>query len=252
MSISRNFQIAATAERVGSKLFLAVTAISSVLLVFPREEVESWLHPLLIVAAFAAVTCSVVTMNYQTEGNRLLRATQLSNSLGATIGDAPRQDYFNNSVPPSFLRLAATTLENTLFSKEVLSRMLVTERAKVGAYAVILILLLSLRWTSTSWLLLTAQTIFSADLILAWIRMERFRQKTVRVHECIRQFFLQQGDAKKPNNVAIIVASFTDYECAKDEASVPLDSAVFEKLNAQVSERWEVMKAQLQVLSPLK
>ncbi len=106
---------------------------------------------------------------------------------------------------------------------------------------------MAIRWTSTEWLLLLAQTLFSGDLILNWVRMERFRDRTLRVHESLRQFFLQGGDTTKANGLAIVVAAFTDYECAKDEAAARLDSSVFNKMNSDLSQRWEELEAQLKI-----
>jgi hypothetical protein len=252
MNSSECFRVAARSEVIGSQTFYAVTVTSGILVAFPRPELEALLHPILIVAAFVAIVSTAVTSIYQTQGNHLLRASQLSDALEATVGDKTPESYFNSPVSPSFQRLATTTLENTLFTGEILSKMLVKERWKIAIYSCTLLLLLTCRETSTGWLLLLAQTLFSADLVLAWIRMERYRVRTNQVHESLRQFFLQDGSVEKPNGLAIVLAAFTDYECAKDEATLPLDSAVFGKLNEVFSKRWEEMKLQLNIKLPQK
>jgi hypothetical protein len=94
---------------------------------------------------------------------------------------------------------------------------------------------------------LLAQTLFSADLVLSWLRMERLRYRINRAHDSLKQFFLQDGNTNRPNEIAIILAAFTDYECAKDEAALPFDGAIFEKLNPVLSKQWEGMKAQLNI-----
>jgi hypothetical protein len=45
------------------------------------------------------------------------------------------QGFFNNSETKPFRRIAASVLENTLFSKAILQRMLRNERVKVVLYA---------------------------------------------------------------------------------------------------------------------
>lgn len=250
MSFSRCFDIAARSEKIGTKLFYVVTVTSAVLVAFPKPELENWLHPLLVVAAVATIVCTVVTSIYLTQGNHLLRASQLSDALGAQVGEKVEAGYYNSPLPPSFQRLATTTLENTLFTSEVLNKMLVRERTKIAVYAGTLLMLLTYRSTSTGWLLLIAQTLFSADLTLAWVRMERFRLRTMRVHESLRQFFLQDGGVDKPNGLAIVLVAFTDYESAKDEAGLILDSDIFKELNPVVSRRWEEMKEQLNIKFP--
>lgn len=248
MSIGEKFKAASLAESVGGGTFIVVTAATAVLAAFPNATVQAWLHPVLIVGALVAVGTTAMTTICQTQGNRLLRAAQLSNALGASIGENIRADYFNSELSPSFLRLAATTLENTLFTTAVLSRMLIRERFKIAVYTAVLLLLLSVRRTSTEWLLLLAQALFSADLLLAWIRMERFRARTHLVHETLRQFFLQRASTQQPNGMAIVVGAFTDYECAKDEAALPLDSKLFAALNSDLSARWELLKKQVGIV----
>jgi hypothetical protein len=247
MNIEKYYKISAKAENWGLKTFYAVTCISALLIAFSKPELEVWLHPVIVVAAFVAIGCTIITTIYQTQGNQLLRSAQLSDALGATVSDRAREGYYNSPLSPSIQRLATTTLENTLFTGGVLSKMLVKERRKIAIYSSVLLLLLTFRQTSTGCLLLLAQTLFSADLLIAWLRMERFRFRTNRVHESLRQFFLQDGNVENPNGMAIVLVAFTDYECAKDEAAIPLDGAVFEKLNPLLSERWDKMKQQLNI-----
>jgi len=245
MKFDELFNVAKKFDKFGSVVFSLVLAISIALLVFPGPHGEAILHPCLIVLAIAAIVCTVVTTIYQTEGNCALRDSQLSDGLGAGVGEPNREDYYNNALPKSMRRLAATTLENTFFTKEVLSAMATRERIKNAAYFLVLLALMACRWTSTEWLLILSQTLFSADLILQWIRLERFRLRTNRVYARLEQFFLQNADINRPNDIAILLAAFTDYECAKDEAVLPLDSEVFEKLNPRLSTEWEEIKKRL-------
>lgn len=247
MSIGEKFKIASIAESVGGGTFILVTGATAVLAAFPAAAIQTWFHPVLIIGAVVAVAATATMTIYQTQGNRLLRAAQLSNALGAAIGESIRSDYYNSGLPPSFVRLAATTLENTLFTAAVLSRMLVRERIKIAIYFTLLLLLLTIRRTSSEWLVLLAQAFFSADLLLAWLRIERFRARTHFVHETLRQFFLQRASIQTPNGLAIVIAAFTDYECAKDEAALPLDSKLFDSLNPEISARWETLKKQVGV-----
>lgn len=247
MNFTNHFNVAAKSEAIGLIVFYVVTLTSATLIIYPKPETEAWLHPLLVVSAAIAVGCTIITNIYQTQGNHLLRAAQLSDALGATVGEKIREGYFNSPLPPSLQRLATTTLENTFFSEKIVTKMLVKERLKTVIYSCVLLLLLTCRQTSTGWLLLLAQTLFSADLVLSWLRMERFRYRTNRVHDSLKQFFLQDGSVATPNGMAIVLVAFTDYECAKDEAAFPFDSDIFNKLNPLLSKQWEEMKIQLNI-----
>jgi hypothetical protein len=245
VSADEYFVVATWSDRVGTWIFWGVTGLSALLLFVPKPKLEVIAQPILIVAMVSGIVAAILTTIFQTNGNRLLRASQLSASLGGSIGDPIRADYYNNALPNSLARLAATTLENTLHTGRVLTRMLWTERTTTVVYLLFFVLLMAYRSTSLSWLLLFTQTLFSAEVVLRWLRMERFQFRTMRVHEQLRQFFLQGGKVRSPNGTAIALAAFTDYECAKDEAALPLDSRIFRQKNANTSGEWERIKAAL-------
>ena len=241
------FTVAARADKCGSWVFYPMLIASAILAVWENPTTDEFCHPCLIVAAVLSILVTVVTTIYQTEGNCALRATQLSHGFGAGTGEPIRADYYNNKLPNSIRKLAAATLENTLFTKEILSKMLVKMRIKVGIYLILLLVLFTCRETPTSWLLVLAQTLFSGDLVLKLIRQERFRIRTARVHKCLYDYFLLSSGAEKPNDTAVVIGAFTDYECAKDEAAFPLESEYFEKLNPELSRQWEEIKQRLKM-----
>jgi len=246
MTLGETFRAAAICDRVSIVLFWVVATLSALLLLF-ESFLASIVQPILIIAAIAGIGIGIATTLLQTRGNSLLRESQLSNSLGASIGDAVRPDYYNNDLPSSLGRLAATTLENTLHTLRVLSHMLWRERTVTLVYLILFVLLMASRWTSLPWLLLLAQTLFSTEVALRWLRMERFSFRTKQVHNRLRQFFQQGGKTKTPNGIALALATFTDYECAKDEAALPLDSKTFDKLNPSVSAEWDEMRRKLNI-----
>jgi hypothetical protein len=51
----------------------------------------------------------------------------------------------------------------------------------------------------------------------------------------------------QPGDTAIVLAAFTDYECAKDEAVIPIDHKVFDRLNPALSKKWEGIKQRLKI-----
>jgi len=246
MNATDCFRDAERATTIGSYIFYAVTAMSASLLFWPQPTLASLFHPVLVAAAAASVAMTILAAVSQTRGNRLLRESQLADALASGIAARPRDGYYNNPLEPGVARLAATTLENTLFTAAVAERMLRTERIRNSIYLLVLILLLASRGTGTELLLLLAQTVFSADLMLNWIRLEVFRARSATVHARLKDVFLHRRDAAGDNNrVAIMLAAFAEYECAKDAAAMPLDSTLFEKMNAKLTEEWEQLKKQL-------
>ena len=145
------------------------------------------------------------------------------------------------------VRLAATTMENSLFTTEVLTAMLQKERVKTAGYVMLFVLFLASRNTSLNWVVLLAQSVFSVDVVLNWLKMERFRFRAWEVHRRLYDLFLGGSSPKQQLCVAVILAAFSDYECAKDEAAMALDGKVFGKLNPVVSARWEDIKRNLNI-----
>lgn len=241
------FKVAERADKCGGFIFYFVLCVSGLLAALDNPSTEKIGHPCLIASATLAIVCTVATTIYQTEGNRALRSTQLSLALGAGAGEPIRADYYNNILPQSLLRVAAMTLENTLCTRAVLSKVAVRMRIKVGVYFVLPLVMSTCRSTPTAWLVVLAQTLFSADLVLKLVRLERYRVRTIRVFDHLEQFFLQAGGNEKPNDVAILIGAFTDYECAKDEAALPLPSKLFLKLNPELSAKWEEMQRRLKL-----
>lgn len=107
------------------------------------------------------------------------------------------------------------------------------------------ILLMAFRWSSTNTLLLFAQTVFSVDVVWHWLRMERFLMRACRVKRELHQLFMHGGIAGDKKGFAIALAAFSNYECAKDEAAMPLDGKIFEKINIQATKEWDELRARL-------
>lgn len=247
MTLKEHFGRARAAERWGEWIFRAVFSLSLAALFVPDGWITNFIDPLLITACVVGVAVSFLTTTWQNGGNQLLRASQLTNSFEVPVGEAARKDYYNNRFPPSVDRLAATTFENSLFTSRVLEIMLQKERLFIAGYVVVFILLMASRWSSTNSLLLLAQTVFSVDIALHWFRMERFRWRACRVQRELHQFFFQGGTAADAKGLAIALGCFSDYECAKDEAAMPLERKVFETINPAVSKEWEQLRQDLKI-----
>jgi hypothetical protein len=240
------FDRARTANTWGKRLFWCFFALSLVTLLFQQKEIQEIARALLIVATLGIVIGALGSI-WQNEGNRLLRSTQLTNALNVPLGDKARKNYYNNLLPPSPDRLVATTFENAFFTHAILQRMLRKKRLSTGAYSIIFVLIVAYRSTTSELLVILAQTIFSVDLLLHWIRMERFAYRVNRTKQELHQFFLQGGKAGDQNGLAIGLAAFADYECAKDEAAMPVDELLFKNLNAKLSNDWDQLRSSLKI-----
>src|SRR5437867_1354092 len=114
------FSRATTAEAWGAGIFWAVTLLSGITLLAPQRTVAEIINPLLVTASVAGLAASLLAQMRQNDGNQMLRNTQLTDALAVPVGTTATQGYYNNLLPPSVDRLAATTFENTFFSSAVL------------------------------------------------------------------------------------------------------------------------------------
>jgi hypothetical protein len=245
MSAAELFKRADLADSVSTWILRIVVGLSIILLAQPTTQ--RIVEPILLVATIVGLFLEFLTRTFQNEGNRLLRGSQLANALAVPLGPDAPEGYYNNPFPPSVNRLAATTLENAIFSRAILRKMLNRERLHSGLYVCLFLFLIAFRGTSMSWILLLSQTIFSADVVGHWLRMERFEKNVARIEQRLRQFFIQGVAGKEKTKLAIALIAFSDYECAKDEAAMPLDGKTFEKLNPRLSKEWEELKTALKI-----
>jgi hypothetical protein len=223
-------------------LFYVGLVLSAILLLWPGGA--GWIDPLLIITIIAGVLTGVATGLCEIEGNSLKRSTQIGDALGVPLGGIPDKGYYNTNVPHSIIRLGVTSFENAFFTSQILHAMLRRRRIVTGAYIVVLVLLLSLRWASLGWLVLLTQGVFSTAIVAYWLRMEIFRYRTKRLCDEWQHFFLQKPSGTAAD-LAIILHHFTAYECAKDEAGMPLDSQIFDESNARLSAGWKKLSRRL-------
>ena len=247
MNADQHFDCALLADKISQGLFYFVGVTSVLLLIWSHGLFEEILTPCLIVVAVSSVCLTIYIRYHQHRGNSLLRRSQLANSLGSIIGPSPRSDYYNNPLPPSIGRLALTTYENSVHTGAVLSKLLRPKRTQGIIYLALFLFLLAARMTALNWILLLSQTIFSADLALSWYRLEWFNLRVTRVQEHLHEFFVQGSTADQNDRLALALSWFTEYECAKDEAAVPIDLKHFDETNPVASAQWNEILAQLKI-----
>ena len=224
-----------------------MTALSLILLIAPKSAIEAKIQPILVVTSIVAIVLSLLIQLLQCRGNQAQRATQLTDALGVPVGEQAREGYYNTQLAPSLGRLAVTTFENTFFTTAVLCKMLQRERISVAGYLLIFILLIAIRSVSLHLILFLTQTLFSADIVVHWMKTESYCSRAARVRDRLRQFFLQGGNASTPEGLAIALIAFADYECAKDEAAMPLDEQIFQNLNPDLSTKWNKLRSELKI-----
>jgi hypothetical protein len=162
----------------------------------------------------------------------------LSYSLKVPLITERSAGYFDNDECGKWRRIGACLLENTLFSKSIVARMLVWQRTYSGLYILLWSIALTFRETDLAWIGVLAQVILSEQLLSRWLRMEWLHRRTERVYDDVYKIMLRMGVNVSSENEAAILASLLRYETAKSQAAISLSSRTFAKLNARVSAEW--------------
>jgi len=172
----------------------------------------------------------------------------LSNALGITLLHDKTALYYNNEYPPSITRLGANTMENALFSKEIVNGMLSSKRITTGGYVTLWIILACLPHNNLNWLTWITQIVFSGTIITQWVSLEFLRIRYERTFEQLHFHFVHNINDDSLKNHAIILDAFAEYESAKSSAGCLLSSKVFSKLNTTLTDQWKQIREELKMI----
>ncbi|QGT83980.1 hypothetical protein [Pseudomonas coronafaciens] len=188
-------------------------------------------------------------------GGLLIRFYYFPRAEGARIQDflghaysidmtpTPTDAYYNNETKLPMKKMGAQLLENSLFTKEIASRMLRGTRVRYGLYVIIWLVLILVRDVEFGFLLVASQLVFNEQVLAKWIKLEWLRYRAERTYEQIYRVFVNKLNGDKFN--CSVMEYLTYYETSKVNASVQLSSRVFRKLNPALSVEWETMRKSL-------
>lgn len=232
-----------------ANILFYVLALSAILLATVQQkeikEIASTLFIVMVVLYF--IVRYIPTLFFLPNAEKIRRKQLLSNSFSLPLVHETTQDYYNNPFPPSVVRLGANTLESSLFSQRILSKMLIFERTKVTTFFILWAGALAYKSISQEVIIIISQSIFSTEVIVRWINMELLRLKCREVYNDLYNFFLTKQD-KSLQAPALVLDIFSSYECAKAAASIILTTKIFEKINPEVIIEWENIKKQLNII----
>lgn len=197
-------------------------------------------------AVFGIFVSGIVIRTYfasRAHSNRF--ADFVSNAFSVPLVSTPSKGYYNPPEGDAFLRMGASALENTLFTKTILVRMLHFERARIGVYVLVWFWAAVYRATDPEVLTIAAQVLFSEQLLSRWVRMEWLRSRIERLYEELYALIQSTSDTRSKEFRARVIESLIRYETSKAQAGLSLSSRVFNKLNPELSRKWNSLCHQL-------
>ena len=170
----------------------------------------------------------------------------LSYGLGANLTHIRTTGYYNNKETDPIRRIGAAVLENTLFTKTIVRKMLVGVRILTLGYILAWIIALATRTTDLGWIAVAAQVLFSEQLVSRYLRMEWLRSKTENIHDGLLAVFRSGSTltAMEPH----VWEAFSEYEAAKTNAGILTSEKIFTDLNPALSAEWEKIKKSANIL----
>jgi len=125
--------------------------------------------------------------------------------------------------------------------------MLVRDRFIIAAYVVVWLSAFTWRHNNLDALSWITQIVFSGQVVASWLALELLRFRHEYTFDQLHGHFRHQIGDKAVKGQADLLYAFAEYETAKSSAGILLSSKVFERLNAELSERWERIKRDLDI-----
>lgn len=247
MNAPQYFQKAAKWQGIGTWLF-SLNSLLSVGLIFLKDSrVEPFLAVLLCVLVVGSVFVSIWSRCIINNGNTAQREAQFSDAFGVGCEHPVRDGYYNSSLGPGLRRLLATTCESAGLTKEILGEMVTAQLFKVVGFGIIFLAYVCYSKTDASIVAVAAQTLFSGELIGSLVEMMRYSNKVKIAGQALLNFFRTSANLDDPHAVAIGLSAHVDYECAKEEAAILLDSKIYNRLNPSYTERWNRLRTEFKI-----
>ncbi len=248
--VSRYYNPAIKLEFVGASLFL-LNVLFSLGMLFSASlssSLQNVLQSVFIALVLIQFTVSQINRFYLIpKAERMRREQMLSDAFGTPLSHDKTSLYYNNNYSPSIKRLGANIMENALFSSEVAANILVSKRILIGGYLIVWVLVFFLRQNNLEIIIWITQIVFSGEIIVQWLNLEVLRIRQERTYEKLHSHFLHEIGGNSQRAIATILDSFVAYETAKSSAAYLLSTKVFNKLNPDLTRKWEKVCKELKM-----
>jgi len=238
-------------EVAGGWLFWMVSVLSIATLLFDKNEYivvyDIFQASFIVCVLLFFIQGQVQRLYFFPRAEDKRREELLSNSYGVSISHETTVGYYNNNQTNPLKRLAASIMESAFFTREIVQKMLVTQRMKTGGYLIFYFIVVLNRSTNLEILAVAAQAVFSEDIIARWLRMEWLRVRSDHVFNSLNRLFLGKPSFSKLEVQSQAVELFSLYETTKSTAAVLLSSEVFRNNNGNLTAEWDRIRGKLSI-----
>ena len=154
--------------------------------------------------------------------------------------------YFNSDEASASRRAAAQVLENVLFTKTIVTHMLRNFLPFATVSLIVLLAIWIYRGTSMSLVASVTQVVLAEQIFVRGVRMFWLKRRCDDLFDDLQQLFL--ADHSDEIFAALAFEYITKYETSKALASITLADSIFEKLNPELSVKWDEIKPRLGIV----
>lgn len=238
-----------------SNVAFYLAAVLSIAILFVDRGSNVWAYDLAQGAFALLVICYflsgiVIKIHFSARAHASRVADFVSNAFLVPLIATPSEGYYNTPGGDPFVRLASSVLENALFTKSIVGRMLRFERWRIAVYLVVWFCAVIYRATDLAIVAVAAQVLFSEQLLSRWVRMEWLRSRVEKAHDDLYGLFQGTTDRKSKEFRARVVQAMILYETSKAQAAISLSSRLFDELNVELSRSWQDTRTQLDITGP--
>jgi len=229
-----------------SDIFIYLSSAVSVALIFlqpPYDKLVSLLNAVNCVFIVIVVIFDQLYNYIFFEAGKAKRLDFIDNSFNTDFSGVKSQGYFSNeNISAGFYKMAVNCFENSFFSAQISSRMIALAWVKV--VLIVLIFVFNAALGDKGIVNLLFQLSLPILLFQQAIRMTLFYTRINMTYQSfLRLFndFKQNGITK--NEDPEILKIVLDYQTTLTWGAIPLSDKIFNKNNAQLSRKWNELKA---------
>lgn len=154
------------------------------------------------------------------------------------------EEYYNNTIPASILRLAANSFESAFFTTQISKKMLLGSIIKI-VFAITAFLTVCLSQCDYRLIALLAQIIFSGRILLGACKLVIFYFRVQRIYDEMFRSFITNECALRKKYLHHFFDLMIEYECLKSFYQLRLSSRIFKKMNAQLTVEWDSIQRKI-------
>lgn len=247
----KDFDLVSLVDKISNTILWSSVVVSTATIVIVYLGIEQTIANKLItvlnsVICFLSVSyfLSDIFSNYLFQLAEAKRRDDFfDNSLYTNHSEENSNEYFtNDNINPGIKKMGINCFENSFFTKSIATAMLKPMVIKV---VIVVLLFLFLALFTNNHLFTTAlQVALPFTIIQQTVRLFIFKNRINSICKCFRQIFTMHN---KKTIYKSILHNVSNYETTLSWACIKLDSKLFDKMNDELSEKWNKIKAKCNI-----